>query len=69
VVSLARGLRQVWCSRQQDRRASKLERAAGAIEFDRQGLAMSRAILFDAFFAIVFATMTVTIARFLCALM
>jgi hypothetical protein len=32
-------------------------------------LAMSRAILFDAIFAIVFATMMVTIARFLWALM
>jgi hypothetical protein len=32
-------------------------------------VAMSRAILFDAIFAIVFATMMVTIARFLWALM
>ena len=54
--------------RKQDRRAPELERAAAAREPDRQGVAMSRAILFDAIFAIVFATMMVTIARFLWAL-
>jgi hypothetical protein len=32
-------------------------------------MVMSRAILFDAIFAVVFATMMVTIARFLWALM
>jgi hypothetical protein len=46
-----------------------LERTAAAREPDRKGVAMSRAILFDAIFAIVFATMMVTIARFLWALM
>jgi hypothetical protein len=54
---------------EQDRRAAELERAACAAEPDRQGVAMSRAILFDAIFAIVIATMMVTIARFLWALM
>jgi len=51
------------------RRAAQLERTADAAEFDWQGLAMSRAILFDAIFAIVFAIMMVTIARFLWAMM
>jgi cytochrome c oxidase subunit IV len=50
---------------QQDRRAAELERAAVADEFDWEGLAMSRAILLDALFAIAFSVVTVTIAHFL----
>jgi hypothetical protein len=54
---------------EQDRRSPQLERAAASGELNREGVAMSRAILFDAIFAIAFATMTVTIAGFLWALM
>jgi hypothetical protein len=43
--------------------------AADAAEFDRQGLAMRRAILYDAIFAIVFAIVMVTVARFLWAML
>jgi hypothetical protein len=46
-----------------------LEGTAAQRKPDGEGVAMSRAILFDAIFAIVFATMMVTIARFLWALM
>jgi hypothetical protein len=38
-------------------------------EPDGEGVAMSRAILFDAIFAIVFETVMVTFARFLWTLM
>jgi hypothetical protein len=67
--SPAREVREVRKRGGSHRRAAQLERTADVAEFDRQGLAMSRAILFDAIFAIVFATMIVTIARFLWALM
>jgi hypothetical protein len=65
VVPLARGLRQVRRPREQDRRSPKLERAAAEREPNRQGVAMSRAIILDALFAIAFSVVTVTIAHFL----
>ena len=56
--------------RQQARRCSpKVERATCAAESDRQGVAMSRAILGDAIFAIVFSIVIVTFARFLWAML
>jgi hypothetical protein len=54
---------------QQDRRPAQLERATAGREPDLEAVAMSRAILFDAIFATVFAIVMVTIARFLWALM
>jgi hypothetical protein len=48
---------------------TELERTAAERKPDGEGVAVSRAILFDAIFAIVFATMMVTIASFLWALM
>jgi hypothetical protein len=46
-----------------------LERTAVERKPDREGVAMSRAIFFDAIFAIVFSIVMVTVARFLWALM
>jgi hypothetical protein len=45
------------------------KRTAAAREPDREGVAMSGAILADAIFAIVFSIVMVTFARFLWALM
>ena len=67
--SALRGLRQVWQPGEPHRRAPELERAAASIEPNRKGVAMSRAILGDAIFAVVFSIVMVTIARFLWALM
>jgi hypothetical protein len=53
----------------QDRRAAELERTSASAERDREGVAMSRAILGDAIFAIVFSIVMVTVARFLWAMM
>ena len=50
-------------------RPTKLERAAAPIEPNREGVAMSRAILGDAIFAVVFSIVMVTIARFLWAML
>jgi hypothetical protein len=51
------------------RRPAELERAAAKRRADGQGVAMSRTILGDAMFAIVFAIVMVTLARFLWGLM
>jgi hypothetical protein len=56
-------------TRPTNRHPTEQERTAAKRKPDREAMAMSRAILFDAIFAIVFATMMVTIARFLWALM
>jgi hypothetical protein len=53
----------------QDRRAAELERTSAPAERDREGVAMSRAILGDAIFVIVFSIVMVTVARFLWAMM
>jgi hypothetical protein len=54
VVRPARGLRQMRQPGKQDRRAAELERTSASAERDREAVAMSRAILWDAIFAIVF---------------
>jgi hypothetical protein len=51
-----------------NRRAAQLERATVADKSDGQGVAMSRAILFDAIFAIGFSIVTAALARFLWAM-
>jgi hypothetical protein len=54
---------------EQDRCETELERAAGADEPGRQGVAMSRTIFGDVIFAIIFSIVFVTIARFLWAML
>jgi hypothetical protein len=54
---------------QAHRCAAELERANPADKPDRQGVAMSRAILLDALFAIGFSVVAVMCARLLLALM
>jgi hypothetical protein len=62
-------VREVRRSWEQDRRSAELERAAGEREPDGEGVPMSRTIFGDAIFAIVFAIVMVTVARFLWAML
>jgi hypothetical protein len=69
MVSEARLLHEMRRAQALHRRPAELERAAAKRRADGQGVAMSRTILGDAMFAIVFAIVMVTLARFLWGLM
>ena len=67
--SLAARSAQSAAAKQQVDVRPKWKEQPDAAEFDRQGVAMSRAILGDAIFAIVFSIVIVTFARFLWAML